>query len=119
MKIFLKLAARQLVVPAILVASILAQAEDFKGGRGGPQMSEEVKAAIDACIQEKNLSTPSEGQRPSKETMVALDACLKEKGYEMPKPPHRGGHHRRDNSNEQAGSESQSPSLEAGDTGTN
>lgn len=119
MKMFLKLAARQLVVPAILVASILAQAEDFKGGRGGPQISEEIKAAIDACIQEKGLSAPTDGQRPSKETMVALDACLKEKGYEMPKPPHRGGHHRRDESREQSGSESQSSSLESGDTGTN
>ncbi len=116
MKTFLKIAARQLLIPSILAVSVFVQAQEFKG----PKISDEVKAAIDACVKEKNLPAMTKGERPSRETIEALDTCLKEKGYEMPKPPHHGEHRRKEDSSSASSAEtSQGASQEVGDTGAN
>lgn len=62
-------------------------------GGGRPEMSAEMKAALDECHTSLNIAKPDRNSdtRPTREQMDKLKACVEAQGFELPAPPeHRG-----------------------------
>lgn len=70
--------------------------QEMQEGDGGsrrphrPEMSQELREAIQTCHVETGVSRPERGRRPSEEDRQLLNTCLTAKGFEMPQPPQDG-----------------------------
>jgi len=69
----------------LVLALVLTSSTIFaRGGRGGGEMQEGMREAVEACHSELGTSKPERGQRPSEEEREAMDNCLSAKGFEKP-----------------------------------
>lgn len=88
---------RKILISLIALFAIhgFAQEETGEGGRrehrGPPPMSEEMRAAFEACQTETGVAKPERGQRPSDDDRKLMEDCLKGKGFERPQHQGPGG----------------------------